>query len=158
MVLYRGSGILLVNDQKVFLGLRKFNPFKGSWTIPGGKHNRRESDLSTALRELKEEIGFISKKPIYGKIIGYKIIRIPYLFQFTIFIVETKYQLKTFIKKPKEFYIARWFNKNTLPSPLHPGILELISSINKNVFTKMNKRVTIYLPRKLEKSRRVTNG
>lgn len=56
----RVAGILLYNDNKVFLVYEK-----GKWGIPKGKLDKGESDLEAAMRELHEETGVKLKKSKY---------------------------------------------------------------------------------------------
>ena len=50
-------GIILDNDQKVFLSKRKEGAHLGGfWEFPGGKVERGESLISALRRELKEEV------------------------------------------------------------------------------------------------------
>lgn len=50
-------GVLVVQDGKVLLALRKREPFKGYWDIPGGFMEAGEDPWGTAEREMAEETG-----------------------------------------------------------------------------------------------------
>jgi 8-oxo-dGTP diphosphatase len=52
-----GAGIVVVRDDEILLIQRGKPPFKGEWSIPGGKIEHGETAAETALRELKEETG-----------------------------------------------------------------------------------------------------
>ena len=54
---YRGSGTVLVCNGDVLLGVRSTKPFFGFWSIPGGGHEKFETDFQTAIRETREETG-----------------------------------------------------------------------------------------------------
>ncbi len=48
---------ILIEDGKILLIERKFDPFKGSWAIPGGFLEENESLQECAIREMHEETG-----------------------------------------------------------------------------------------------------
>lgn len=50
-------GAIIVEDGKVLLVLRQHEPFKGTWTLPGGHIDEGESDVKAVKREVKEETG-----------------------------------------------------------------------------------------------------
>ena len=58
---YSGGGIALFKkiDGKTFvlLGKRKYKPFPGCWTFPGGGAEHGETLLQAGLREFREETG-----------------------------------------------------------------------------------------------------
>ncbi len=58
-----GVGAVVVRDNTVLLVLRKYPPFPGYWSIPGGHVEPGESILEAARRELLEETG-IEAKPL----------------------------------------------------------------------------------------------
>lgn len=58
-VLYRNpspaSGVIIEKEGKVLLVKRKFDPYKGDWSLPAGFIEYGESPEKCALREVKEE-------------------------------------------------------------------------------------------------------
>jgi 8-oxo-dGTP diphosphatase len=50
--------MVLVENGKVVLIKRAFEPFKGQWAIPGGRLEGDENAEQCAIREMKEETGF----------------------------------------------------------------------------------------------------
>lgn len=51
------SAVALVQDGQVLLVRRRYDPFKGEWTMPSGFMEYGETAEETAVRELKEELG-----------------------------------------------------------------------------------------------------
>jgi len=58
-----GVGGVLWHEGKVLLVQRGHNPGKGTWTIPGGYVDQRESIEDAIVREIQEETG-INAKPL----------------------------------------------------------------------------------------------
>ncbi|AEM38643.1 NUDIX hydrolase [Pyrolobus fumarii 1A] len=56
------SSILLLNNGKVLLVKRASEPYRGYWSLPGGRVEHGEDTLSAALRELREETGIADVK------------------------------------------------------------------------------------------------
>jgi len=58
-VLYRNpaaaAGVIIQKEGKILLVKRKFNPYKGDWSLPAGFIEYEESPERCALREVKEE-------------------------------------------------------------------------------------------------------
>ena len=56
------SSMIVEKDNSVYLVLRKHDPYKGMWALPGGFLNcDRENLEQTAVRELKEETALDTK-------------------------------------------------------------------------------------------------
>jgi 8-oxo-dGTP diphosphatase len=53
----RGVGVLLIRDGRVLVGQRRGPHGRGTWSVPGGRLLRGESDEACARRELFEETG-----------------------------------------------------------------------------------------------------
>lgn len=118
-MIFRGAGLLVyyVNKDKsidVFLGIRCINPFRGYWSIMGGKSNHWESSIKTAKREFSEEIVF-TKKFLKNKRfitchtnLSNSLVLGPF-FQFdTIFARSSIKFNRSDIRFIREFYMAKW--------------------------------------------------
>src|SRR5207249_6368075 len=70
-----GSAALVVDTDRILLGIRAKDPNKGKWVIPGGKVRPFESYQDAAAREIREETGLeVKVKTVFGV---YEIIRPP---------------------------------------------------------------------------------
>ncbi len=134
---YQGAGCLLYrisNKSKieVFLGLRKYSPFKNYWSIPGGESNRssagkyNESQCQSALRETEEETGLKLEKSLEN--IKTTHLYIPGLFSYRTYIIHLKGNPNIF--KNHEFSEIGWFEINNLPQPIHIGLKSAVNKIN----------------------------
>jgi ADP-ribose pyrophosphatase YjhB (NUDIX family) len=57
------ASVALVRDGKVLLIKRAYDPYKGLWTLPGGRLEPGESIEQCAIREIAEEIGVTIRNP-----------------------------------------------------------------------------------------------
>ncbi len=59
-----GAGILAINDSQEVCIIRQFRPATGGWIweIPAGRRDAGEDTLTTAKRELREEVGLLADK------------------------------------------------------------------------------------------------
>ena len=57
------ASVALVRDSKVLLIKRAYDPYKGLWTLPGGRLEPGESIEQCAIREIAEEIGVTIRNP-----------------------------------------------------------------------------------------------
>jgi 8-oxo-dGTP diphosphatase len=51
------ASVALIRDDTVLLIQRAFEPFRGAWTLPGGRLESGETAEQAALREIREEVG-----------------------------------------------------------------------------------------------------
>ena len=52
-----GVGVVVIRNEEVLLVKRKKDPYKGQWSIPGGKQRLGETVTQAVRRELMEETG-----------------------------------------------------------------------------------------------------
>jgi len=57
------ASVALVRDGKVLLIKRAHDPYKGLWTLPGGRLEPGETIEQCAIREVAEEIGVTIRNP-----------------------------------------------------------------------------------------------
>jgi len=133
---YQGAGCLFYRNNgnlkiEVFLGLRKYRPFKNYWSIPGGESNRSsdgkyiESQWQTALRETQEETGLKLESSLEN--IKTKHLYIPYLFSYRTFIIPLQGNPEIF--RSHEFTETGWFDIDHLPRPLHIGVKSAVKKL-----------------------------
>ena len=108
---YRGSGTVLVCNNKILLGRRSTKPFKNYWSIPGGGFEKAKdlTDLDTAVRETKEETGIDLNSCNKKGPVGQWKLKLPF-FSWTAFYYVLEEELQT---KPSEFYELRWVEFDT---------------------------------------------
>ena len=125
---YLGAGLLVLvrlpgNRLFVLLGKRKYRPFSGTWTFPGGAHEQRDLSLAhTALREAKEEI----------KLTQLSTIEVDWLvpvfrcnlwhYRWITYGVTIECTELPQVGILHEFSELTWFPVNQLPDPLHWGV------------------------------------
>lgn len=143
-MIFKGAGLLIyyVNKDKsidVFLGIRNINPFKGYWSIMGGKSNYRESSIKTAKREFSEEVLF-TKKFLKNKRfltchtnLSNSLVFGPF-FQFdTIFARSSIKFNRSDIRFIREFFMVRWMPLEIALkiNYLHPGLKNSLKKLEK---------------------------
>lgn len=61
------AGVVIEKEGKLLLGRRKFEPFKGDWSLPAGFMEYNESPQECAKREAKEELNlYVEINEIFG--------------------------------------------------------------------------------------------
>jgi len=60
------ASVALIDGDKVLLIQRAFEPYRGLWTLPGGRHEPDETIDDTAIREIWEELAIdvFNPKPV----------------------------------------------------------------------------------------------
>ena len=112
----QGVRIILVQDRKVLLVSHWYAPW--AWTLPGGGVDKKEDPEHAAVREVKEETGFVVNS-IAGEIGRYRgkwgkrdIVAVYYTGDFS----------GSLALKPNLEIMARsWFDIDTLPDEVSPA-------------------------------------
>lgn len=147
---YKGGGVALfkeVNGKKcILLGCRVNRPFAGSWTIPGGGQEYKETLSQAAVREFKEETGCGLRGRYVTRIGHFKIKR--FFFNWETVLLETT-QIINFYRDPKsklfggEFTDLKWIPLENLSEyRLHPYVKEAVQAYLTEGFMKP------YIPKK----------
>lgn len=121
---------LIHNESKQVLLLRRANnPFKGLWSIPGGKVNIGESAKDAISREMNEELGINLKT---YKQLGEETYTSPGYAHVFIYTANTTAE-DTITPNPTEVSEVAWVDKNSLSElePFPPNHAEVLSKYLK---------------------------
>jgi ADP-ribose pyrophosphatase YjhB (NUDIX family) len=125
---YRGAGIACFREDKdgsycVLLCKRKFNPYRGYWSFPGGGANPGEALHNCALREFTEETGKVLFS-LDSEFLDEIHIDLPF-FHWVTHVVRIKKNITTV--KAAEFTRCAWvYPVNFSKLKLHPGVTTAI--------------------------------
>jgi ADP-ribose pyrophosphatase YjhB (NUDIX family) len=136
-----GVGVIIVDDNKILLGLRSSNADtadselhgEGTWTLPGGGMNYGETFESTAIRETKEETN-LDIDDI--KVICIQNDKNEYAHYVSIGMVAGKHSGKLQTMEQAEIIMWKWFNLNDLPTNIFFPSKETIDSFKDGSFYK----------------------
>lgn len=136
---YRGGGVLYYTrgpsgSVEILLGLRKYNPNKNTWSIPGGGLEFADSQdlVRCALREAREE-GFSGHAMVEAALSAAQSrelmapgsssvrIRLPF-FDWRTLLVELLHKPDAWPRRILEFSRAEWFSVKSLPPHTHLGV------------------------------------
>ena len=106
-------GAILKDGEKILLVKRGHEPFKGTWTLPGGHIEKGESDVDAVAREVKEETCF-DFKPVYFGSYEECFKEIEWFAHVSVFYGEFKGKIDKKKLDQDEIKDLEWFNLNEL--------------------------------------------
>ena len=133
-----GVGVMVLNDNKVLLGLRNPDKIKasselngaGTWTMPGGKVEYMEKLVDAAKRELEEETGLKAKKIDFLCISDDMTDTAHYV---TAVFKVNDYSGIVKTMEPETILEWRWFDLNDLPKNMYKPSLICIEKYKKGI-------------------------
>ena len=136
---YSGGGVLYytrgtAGTVEILLALRRYNPGKNTWSIPGGGLERADGKdlVRCALRETREE-GFGGHPTVEAALTAAQSrelmvpgscsvrIRLPF-FDWRTLLVELPHKPEGWPRQIREFSRAEWFKMKSLPARTHLGV------------------------------------
>ncbi len=120
-----GFGVMILKNNKVLLGKRHADPAKadsklhgeGTWTMPGGKLNFKETLEDGVCREALEETGMkIAKEKLETISVTNNIVEDAHFV--TIGFLYKNAEGEPKVTEPDEITEWRWFDLKNLPSPI----------------------------------------
>jgi len=121
-----GFGVILLRGSQVLLGHRHEDPKKadselrgeGTWTLPGGKLEFKESLEDGMFREVFEETGIkINKDKL--KLVSVSNDIVPDAHFVTLGFLCEDFSGEAAVKEPDEITEWQWFEFNNLPTPMY---------------------------------------
>jgi 8-oxo-dGTP diphosphatase len=120
-----GVGVMVINENKVLLGLRNSDPAKadsalhgeGNWTMPGGKMHFGDTFEQAAARELIEETGIVGNN---FKVFSLSNDKVPDAHFITIGLLCSDFSGEPKVMEPDEIVEWRWWEIDKLPSNIFP--------------------------------------
>ncbi|HAQ02367.1 hypothetical protein A2467_02320 [Candidatus Nomurabacteria bacterium RIFOXYC2_FULL_36_8] len=136
-----GFGVLILQDNKLLLGLRNSDPQKadsalrgeGTWTMPGGKFEYGETFEQGAIREVKEETN-LNLDITDIEIVGVQLDLNEYAHFITIGMLAKKISGDLKIMEPDEIISWDWFELNNIPTNIFPASAKILEKYKKGLF------------------------
>lgn len=135
----RGAGVAMRDPDGRLLFVKRSGTgdHEGEWAFPGGHAQVDESEEAAAIRELGEEIGFYLRQPLTVKLgetggEGFK---------FTTYQHDCDEAFVPDLNDEHEDYL--WAKPDAAPTPLHPGVAELLGQ-DEDLATKVTKNSVGY--------------
>ncbi len=132
-----GVGMMILNDNKILLGLRNPDRHKagselkgeGTWTMPGGKVDFKETLINAAIRETKEETGLEVQE---AKVITIQDDFGPNAHYVTVGFLAEKYTGHPKAMEPETILEWRWFPLDSLPENVYPASKKVLEKFERN--------------------------
>lgn len=135
-----GTAIIVINSKnQILLGKRKNVVRAGFYGLPGGKLENKETLLSCAIRELKEETNLDSQKMDYLCVVKEWLPELGYDFAHFIFVCS-QWQNQPALLEPDKCEAWQWFDLDKLPDNILPGHLKGIEALKNKEEGKLYER------------------
>ena len=136
-----GVGVMILNDNKLLLGLRNSNETtadselhgEGTWTLPGGGMNYGETFEGAAIRESKEETG-LDVDDI--KVLCVQNDKNEFAHYVSIGMIALKFSGEVKANEPLEIVRWEWFDMDNLPKNIFFPSKKTIDRYNEGLFYK----------------------
>lgn len=126
-----GVGIVVLQNGRILLGKRKGSHGAGTWSVPGGHLEFKETVEECTQRELFEETGLkttsIELGPWTNNVID------EYKHYITLFVFINEFEGEPKLLEPHKCEGWAWFDMNELPSPLFPPVNSLIAKMKNQL-------------------------
>lgn len=122
-----GVGVLVEQEGKVLLGLRKGSHGASSWATPGGHLEFAESVEDCAKRELFEETGLRAVSCTLGSWVE-NVMENGKKHYITLFVIVNKFEGEIQLLEPDKCEDWQWFSWNELPQPLFAPLSSFVES------------------------------
>lgn len=129
-----GVGVFVIKDGKFLMGKRRGTHATGTWSIPGGWLEYRESLEDAAKREVKEETGITIANVSFCTLTN-NIFPDEDIHSLSAWMVSDWLSGEPAILEPEKFDDQQWVDLDSLPSPLFMAWEELLE--NKEAITKL---------------------
>ena len=134
-----GIGVMLLKDGKILLGRRNDDPKKassklkgeGTWTMPGGRLEFKESFEDAARRETLEETGIRLKSV---KVFSLNNDMVDTAHFVTVGLICEDFEGEAQVMEPEEITQWEWFDLKSLPEPLYFPSREIIQNYLQGKF------------------------
>jgi mutator protein MutT len=139
-----GVGIMVLKDKKVLLGKRHDDAEKassdlhgeGTWTMPGGKLDFKETVKEGATRELLEETG-IKVDTAKLRVISVADEIVPDNHYVTIGFLCEDFEGEVKVMEPEEITEWKWYNLDNLPEKVFPPSAKMIKAyLNNKIYNQ----------------------
>ena len=133
-----GVGVMIVNENKILLGLRNPDKIKasselqgqGTWTMPGGKVDFMEKLIDAAKRELIEETGLVANDLELLCISDDMTDTAHYV---TVGFIVKEYTGNVKTMEPETILEWNWFDLDNLPENLYKPSAKCIEKYKKGI-------------------------